>query len=1129
MRDYLFDKDFLYKLDQYHHKGLYAKIIALNFDENPIEQIEGRVTGGSINIDGTSSMRRSCSITLVANEVNINDFYWGLNTKFRFEIGVKNDINAKYPDIIWFLQGTFVITNFSTSLSTNSYTINISGKDKMCLLNGEVGGSLPSSIDFGQIDTYEYKYTETEVTESTFKAGEFYVEAGNNKYVLDDINNVYDPNKKYYRQDYVMTRESYPIKDIIREAVHVYGNEPYHNIVINDLDEKGLELMEYRSDKDMYVIFDAAKGDFVNITFNENQKCAVAGSNPPQTITVKEASEDNPLVDGFNDEATHVTFDVNGMSGEYTVGKISFGDTAGYRITDLTYTGDLISNPGESLTSMLDKLVNMLGDFEYFYDIDGRFIFQKKRIYVNTSWNTITSDGYDRYVENAALSSPVTYSFEDSNLVTSFQNTPDLLNLRNDFSVWGKRKGVTGKEIPIHARYAIDQKPHYYKAFNGKIYCTDLSQVRFILEEKYANIINRYRQALDNFQLQYSSATPAALKRPQKLADGSWTEGWWDIRDWASYYKIITNTTQDPQGTMKFYSYNSMEGCIPVADLGNVHLSGFPSNQSTSNLYTWLIIYNRRSDDYNIGHGNGNPISPKKLCYYWEGGPKYEDTVQTDISKEFMYPFAGCHDSHTYLFFLNQVDEYHSVYFYSPKFPGVKSTEEILQESITEEFNEFLNSGAINVVDWREIIYQMALDYYQFNNDIDDTLVANGKVELPYDTYIQDDFLSVLQENNIVEDEYGNKTYLYPGGNTGYEKYYIDMQGFWRDLYNPDVKPEYVYEGGYYETYRDYNGNTPVYEEKTRYVEPYPVGLANDHLLPETYINEIKSVILEGLEKAEAREQDALARDYLNDVGVKVNTVADSNAEAKRDQWIQLWEEYYLNGVYPTIDYLNLRDTILDLTTDTNDLGGMTKSTYTERKTEITNKYQKLKDSLESDVRHWTSNQYAYWNKDVLDYPEKLLFWIDFLDEAGELDQFAIPVIGDRPKVVNDNDVKAIYFRDTPNLIYQTSSSSKSYDFKTGYVYINLPKAYEDFFTISALGKSAKEVIDTLLYNYSYCVENVNLNVIPVYYLEPNTRIYVHDERSGINGEYIVSRISVPLAYNGMMSITATKAAKRLY
>jgi hypothetical protein len=46
--------------------------------------------------------------------------------------------------------------------------------------------------------------------------------------------------------------------------------------------------------------------------------------------------------------------------------------------------------------------------------------------------------------------------------------------------------------------------------------------------------------------------------------------------------------------------------------------------------------------------------------------------------------------------------------------------------------------------------------------------------------------------------------------------------------------------------------------------------------------------------------------------------------------------------------------------------------------------------------------------------------------------------------------------------------------------------------------------------------------------MEPNTVIHVYDEDVGINGDYIVSKLTVPLTYNGTMSITATKAPKRL-
>jgi hypothetical protein len=42
-------------------------------------------------------------------------------------------------------------------------------------------------------------------------------------------------------------------------------------------------------------------------------------------------------------------------------------------------------------------------------------------------------------------------------------------------------------------------------------------------------------------------------------------------------------------------------------------------------------------------------------------------------------------------------------------------------------------------------------------------------------------------------------------------------------------------------------------------------------------------------------------------------------------------------------------------------------------------------------------------------------------------------------------------------------------------------------FSISAQGKDAHAVIDNMVYNYSYCVESVTVNAIPIYTLEPNT------------------------------------------
>jgi len=47
--------------------------------------------------------------------------------------------------------------------------------------------------------------------------------------------------------------------------------------------------------------------------------------------------------------------------------------------------------------------------------------------------------------------------------------------------------------------------------------------------------------------------------------------------------------------------------------------------------------------------------------------------------------------------------------------------------------------------------------------------------------------------------------YYYPTGITGYEQYYTDMEGFWRQLYNPEYVPVAEYTMGHYEdvTIRD--------------------------------------------------------------------------------------------------------------------------------------------------------------------------------------------------------------------------------------------------------------------------------------------------------------------------------------
>lgn len=423
----IYDRKFLRELDNQRTITKYARITALNFAEQPLESIEGRVTAGSINIDGSSAVRRTCSLTIVAQDFDYRNYFWGLNTKFKLEIGLENFVNKNYPDIIWFKQGTFIITQFNPSRSTNNFSISITGKDKMCLLNGEVGGNIMVPTNFGAIETYD---------------------AYDNK-TIDKI----------------------LIRDIIREAVHTYAGEPYHNIIINDLMDYAVELLEYRYDTPMYLYRRTNSNNFDNATL-DGSVLAQTAPNEYKRFDELTADDLEPLVDRLIDPDSDIPIvKIDGK--DFHVAKIEYGDTAGYRETDLVYAGTLIANVGETITNaVLDKIKNMLGEFEYFYDVDGRFIFQKKESLINTKWNQNGNlQDESEYQESLSRSTSDVYVFDRGNLISAFNNTPNLTNMKNDFAIWGECTSVAGEKVNIHLRYAIDNKPiQYYSPYQHELY-----------------------------------------------------------------------------------------------------------------------------------------------------------------------------------------------------------------------------------------------------------------------------------------------------------------------------------------------------------------------------------------------------------------------------------------------------------------------------------------------------------------------------------------------------------------------------------------------------------------------------------------------------------------------------------
>ena len=94
---YLKDKDFLKEIDNMKIKEQFVKITVLDFKERPIQDIQGKVISGNINIDGNSSVRRTCNLGLIADDesaekLNAPSNLISLNKKVEVKIGFKNTL-----------------------------------------------------------------------------------------------------------------------------------------------------------------------------------------------------------------------------------------------------------------------------------------------------------------------------------------------------------------------------------------------------------------------------------------------------------------------------------------------------------------------------------------------------------------------------------------------------------------------------------------------------------------------------------------------------------------------------------------------------------------------------------------------------------------------------------------------------------------------------------------------------------------------------------------------------------------------------------------------------------------------------------------------------------------------------
>ena len=367
---YLKDSAFLKEFDKIKLKQQIVKIIVLDFKENPIQQIQGKITGGSITLDGSSSMRRTCNLSLVLNEEDYKEYniksLLSINKKIEVLIGFKNTTNQyiEYP-ILWFPQGVYAIISINFVHDVNGISISLTLHDKMAFLNGECGGILSSSVVFNEIE---------------------------------DID-----------QDGQISITQPTVYQIIQQLVNHFGGQQIGKIIISDIDNKIKRVMKWTGSTPIYI--------YQSETLENGLS------------TVKADTNYQELINGLTQQQIE------------RIKTYSYGDDIGYILTDFSYPTELIGNAGDTVVTILDQIKNVLGNYEYFYDLEGNFIFRQIKNYLNKSFSNIKLNqlNANNYLADYTNGKSV-YIFDDNEIIMAYSNNPQYQNIKNDFVIWGKKR-----------------------------------------------------------------------------------------------------------------------------------------------------------------------------------------------------------------------------------------------------------------------------------------------------------------------------------------------------------------------------------------------------------------------------------------------------------------------------------------------------------------------------------------------------------------------------------------------------------------------------------------------------------------------------------------------------------------
>ena len=1100
------DLEFLGKIDALRVQEQWVKITLLEYSsEVPIENIEGKVVSGSLTKDGSSAVRRTCSLSCVVDAFTYNpddiQAKYSISKKIYLELGVTNTTN-NYVDeeIIWFPQGVFFITSMAISSSASGSTnINLEFKDKMATLDGTLGGVLPATVRFDTVTT-----------------------------VINDVT----------------TTSKTLVYDIIMEVVNHFGGEDLSNIIIDDIPTKAKRIIRWMGAESLW-IYPISNGS--NISYDV---CFTSD------IDEKQGAH-NPIYDAttgkyIGAKEYKTSQDIGYMYEDFVYDdELTFN--AGSKVTDVL----------DKIKSWLGNYEYFYDEYGQFHFQEIKNYLNNSQS--NEMWNKIIHTNDLDYLRESAHGKAV-YTFDDNTNLISITNTPVYENIKNDFIVEGTTTTDSGTAYTCRYHLVIDDKPTITTdGYNNILMYTDPltgnttitkpniitpklvnsnwtwslpefaadGEIYGLLDEPQTHVFTRPLKSMDDFGTYYNELVSQ---------ENSYIQN--------DTYSLISNVKQDLftllENHMGYtdttpYKEQYRDVIFSLArQLKRYNVAKQTPTSTTIAYYTSL--YNKfTSDISNYGTAIQDRIK-------WCGG-----LLQLLYD---LFNNIGTSPSVSY-----------SSYVDTSYWPAINTTIPQLWTGISSGSASTLKvlrrSRCISY------IYDLQIKQRHLSALIDQytQIINNYNVKISLYTRNGTSTTSLVNERNQVQNQINNYkaqqeicdkrlTMLYAAltalgvSNLGAgEVYYnidiaipVRVSSFW--YYNSDSSQDnYGWnELTWYKYYHTHTSTTSYY--------PYGIGSMS-------YID-YSSINWEDIEHDTNTKYPSMNRysswyqnqyiSYAEDHDLPYSSDDSYIPTDWRTELILMGMRAEENGTDPGYYYQELKanwPTVYDFK------AGQLTSTSTDYINNfigyngviISEGFSFADDNDISEINAPTSKAKFKINEEaaITDYTlnyenDYYYYFFDMIDSSSSTwGEYSVNNIGRRTNVNVSDSVNCIFAPKIPDYAFINVSGLTTQERRAAYTeladvaedIIQVTDVFYNNFATGGYKQSAYEQIKYDLQQYTSYQNTLSITAVPCFYLEPNVRVTINDDSTGTFGDYMVKSISIPLGAGNNMSLSLSKVMER--